>query len=235
MESGTATLPSACCPFSSTAMRVRGSPSPEPFSVCANSGFAPAAGRNRILGAPRLVVVVQGAARHLEPAADARRPYLEVVRLRIGEAEVAAGQQQHAVAQAEPLQHGLRVRRQLVERRAARVRPLEPHQLDLVELVHAQDAARVLAVRAGLAPEARRVRHVALRQRVLGPEQLAGVHVRDRHLRRRDQVEPVLANVVHLVGILRQVARAEAAASLTRTAARPRCSRARARACRASG
>ena len=51
---------------------------------------------------------------------------------------------------------------ELVVRRVGRA---EHHQLDLVELVLADQAAHVRAVRAGLAAETRRVRGVADRQR----------------------------------------------------------------------
>ncbi len=43
--SGTRTVPSACWKFSRMAATVRPTARPDPFSVCANSGLAPAAGR----------------------------------------------------------------------------------------------------------------------------------------------------------------------------------------------
>ena len=49
----------------------------------------------------------------------------------------------------------------------ARARMAEGEHLDLVELVHAEHAAHVLAVGARLAPEARRVARVPERQRAL--------------------------------------------------------------------
>ena len=63
----------------------------------------------------------------------------------------------------------------------------ERHQLDLVELVLADQAAHVGAVRSRLAAEARRVRGVADRQ-LAAVEDLAAVHVRQRHFRGRHQV-----------------------------------------------
>ncbi len=44
---GSVTEPSACCPFSSTAIRQRPTASPDPFSVARNSGLPPPSGRNR--------------------------------------------------------------------------------------------------------------------------------------------------------------------------------------------
>ena len=64
------------------------------------------------------------------------------------------------------------------------------HHLDLVELVLADHAARVLAVAARFRAEARRVRGQLDRQRV-GGEDLVAHGVGERDLRRRDQVEPL--------------------------------------------
>ena len=78
--------------------------------------------------------------------------------------------------------------------------------LDLVELVHAEDAARVLAVRAGLAPEARRVAGVAGRQ-LVGREHLAAVQRRERDLARADEEQLAVVDVVHLRAVGREEAR----------------------------
>ena len=64
------------------------------------------------------------------------------------------------------------------------------HHLDLVELVLADHAARVLAVASGLGAEARRMRGEPDRQR-LGRQDLAAHGVRQRDLGRRDEVEPL--------------------------------------------
>ena len=63
----------------------------------------------------------------------------------------------------------------------------EHDDLDLVELVLADHAARVASGRAGLGAEAGRVRGVEERERIRG-EHLVAVQVRDRHLGGRDQV-----------------------------------------------
>ena len=74
----------------------------------------------------------------------------------------------------------------------------EHEHLDLVELVHAEDPARVLARGASLAAEARREAGVAQRQ-VGGLEDLAGVHRRERDLARPDEVQVVVGQAVDLL------------------------------------
>ena len=73
--------------------------------------------------------------------------------------------------------------------------------LDLVELVHPQDAAGVLAVGAGLLAEAGRPPGVPQRQAV-GVEHLVHVERRERHLRGAHEVEVLLGQVVDVLGRL---------------------------------
>ena len=82
----------------------------------------------------------------------------------------------------------------------------EREHLDLVELVHAEDAARVLAVRAGFAPEAGGVPAVARRQ-LLGRERLAAMQRRQRDLARAEQEQLAVVDVVHLGAVGREEAR----------------------------
>src|SRR5438445_467947 len=63
----------------------------------------------------------------------------------------------------------------------------EHHHLDLVELVHPDHPARLPARRACLSPEGRAERRVQDGQPVR-LDDLAGLHVDQRHLRRRDQI-----------------------------------------------
>ncbi len=77
--------------------------------------------------------------------------------------------------------------------------------LDLVELVHAEDAPGVLAVRARLAAEAGREARVAQRQ-ALGVQDLVHVVGGERHLGRADQVQVVLVEVVDVLGGLAEEA-----------------------------
>jgi hypothetical protein len=76
------------------------------------------------------------------------------------------------------------------------VRRDEREHLDLVELVHAEDAARVLAGRTRLAAKARREARVAARQLL---EDLARVQRRERDLGRPHQIEVVVGQVVDLL------------------------------------
>src|SRR5690606_4894532 len=103
-------------------------------------------------------------ARDLEPAALARAPDLQVVLLRLREAQVAGAHEQLAVRQAQGLEQRLRDRDHLLERLVAPLGRGELHHLDLVELVYPVEAAHVLAVAARLAAEAGRVGAVAQRQ-----------------------------------------------------------------------
>ena len=80
----------------------------------------------------------------------------------------------------------------------------EAHQLHLVELVHADQPARVLARRTRLAAEAGRAGATATGS-AAAVEDLVAVDVGDRHLGRRDEVEVVRADVVQLVGELGQL------------------------------
>ena len=72
-----------------------------------------------------------------------------------------------------------------------------PHQLHLVELVDANDSARVLAVGPGLSAKTGRVRCVAQGQ-LIARENLVAVEVGNRYLRRRCQIEAVLGHI-HVV------------------------------------
>src|SRR6185436_6218646 len=115
----------------------------------------------------RGVVGVVRARRELAVPAFRRQPRLDVELLRGGRAEVARGDVDDAVRQAETTDDLLFYRENalvLVERRLGLD---EREHLDLVELVDAEDAARVLPVRSRLAPEARRIARVA-RGQVVG-------------------------------------------------------------------
>jgi hypothetical protein len=83
----------------------------------------------------------------------------------------------------------------------------EAEHLDLVELVHPEDPARVAARGARLAAEAGREAGVAARER-LRVEDLRGVQRRERHLARAHEVEVVLRQPVDLLLGVGQEARA---------------------------
>src|SRR5215213_8577982 len=145
-----------------------------------------------------LVVAEVRARAHLEPALDAGRPHLEVVLLRLDEAHLAGAHQDDAISQTEALEEELGPFRQPLECGRRLVGLLEEHHLDLVELMHAEDAAGVLAGSPGLAPEAWGVGGVADRK-LVGVEDLVAVQVRDRHFGSRDEVQIVARHDVHLV------------------------------------
>src|SRR5207302_5887624 len=74
----------------------------------------------------------------------------------------------------------------------------ESHQLHLVELMHAQQATRILAGGARFAPEARRVGGVAERQ-LGGVEDLVAMQVGERDFGRGDEKQIVGRRLVHVV------------------------------------
>ena len=118
-----------------------------------------------------------------------REPRLEVVLHRRRVVQCARDDRNDAVPEAERLVELLRVHEHFLEHRPAARRVGDAELLDLFKLVHAENAPRVLAVRARLLAEARRVARVPDREllaRLFEP--LARVHRRDRLLRRRDQV-----------------------------------------------
>ena len=161
---------------------VRGKATPDAFSVCTNSGLAPGAGRKRMLARRAWkssnVDALEASSQLPTPGAQTSRSKVHARR----EAGVARRERQHAVGNLEPLQHRLGVRGEQRVFARTLLGSHQPDQLDLVELVHADQAARVLAVRARLAAEARRVgRH---RDRQIGRvEDLVAVDVGDRHFR----------------------------------------------------
>src|SRR5690606_33335682 len=106
--------------------------------------------------APRLVVGAVAGARHLAVLAAAGHPGLDVVLAIRRSPEIARGDIEHAIGEPEPLKdllldgeeprmHGL-ADLEVAER--------EREQLDLRELVHAVEATRLLAGRAGLGTKA---------------------------------------------------------------------------------
>jgi hypothetical protein len=144
-----------------------------------------------------------------KPRAHPRGPHLEIKGLGRRETQIARGERHHPVRQAEALEHGRRVPQDRLQFRRRVGGAAEPHQLDLVELVHALDSAGVLSVRPCFSPKTRRVRHVPNRQIRLG-QNLVAVKVGDRDLCRGNQIEIVLY-AVHLALLVGQLARAQAA------------------------
>jgi hypothetical protein len=148
-------------------------------------------------------LVGRAVARRGELAVRALRghPGLDVVLAGGAGSEVSRRDVDDAVAEAEVLQHLLLQRDEAqVLRLGILGRRVDEH-LELVELVHPDDAAGVLAVRAGLAAVAGRPAGVALRARGQ-VEDLAHVVAGERHLARADEVQVVGLELVDLVGVL---------------------------------
>ena len=187
------------------AATVRGNPSPDPFSVWTWRGFSPGAGRKRMFArrawnSPKFEH--DDTSSHCPtPGANASRSYV----FALAESGVARGEQQSPVRQAETLQHLLGVRREQLVLRGRILGRREAHELDLVELVHAEQAARVLARRARLAAEAGAERRKG-EGKSRAVEDLVAEQVRDRHLGGRNREERVVAQRVHVLLELRQLA-----------------------------
>jgi hypothetical protein len=109
------------------------------------------------VGAARLKGVEVGAGRNFAIKILAGQPDLEIVGLCRGEAGVAGAKKDAAIRQAERLENLFGIAREALVLGVGFLGARELDQLDLLELVLADDAARVFAGRAGLGAEARRV------------------------------------------------------------------------------
>src|SRR5205823_2446493 len=87
------------------------------------------------------------------------------------------------------------------------LRQRELHELHLLELMLADQAARILPRRAGLAAEARRVRTEPARERGR-VEDLVAIEIRDRHLGGRDEVVVAVGELEEVLLEFREVSRA---------------------------
>src|SRR5699024_8650205 len=135
-----------------------------------------------------------GGRRELAVGALGGDPRLAVVLAGRRGTEVAAGDVDHAERQPHGLQHLLLEAQQTLVLRGRLLRRAPGEHLDLVELVHADDAAGVLTVRARLAAEAggpAAVTFGPLRQ----VQDLALVIAGERDLRRAHEVEVVVRQV----------------------------------------
>src|SRR6185503_5770878 len=83
----------------------------------------------------------------------ARQPDLDVIGLCRGKPHVSRAQQHRAKGQLQLLQHLLSVCREGLQLRVRGVRSGQFHELDLVELMLANEAAYVLSVRPGFTSE----------------------------------------------------------------------------------
>ena len=152
----------------------------------------------------RLVVRAVRARHQLAVRAVPGEPALQVVLLRRRVVQRARHDVHHAVRQVQRLVELATVLDHVLVHVPALLRLADHELLHLVELVHAEDAPRVLPVRARLLPEVRREARVLQRQ-VLLVQPLAHVVPADRLLRRRDQVLLVALLARHVVQLLVEV------------------------------
>ena len=192
---GTYTLPSGCWWWSSRQAIVRATAQSVPFRVA--TGTVPRSVRVRMLSRRAWYVVqfdVDVSSRYAPW--DGNQASMSNFARRAG-AEVARGHVDHPVAQFERV-HELAFPGQQPPVLVARVVDVDVGEhLDLVEPVDPDDAAGVLAVGAGLAPEAGREPGVTTGQR-RGIQDLVRVEAGQRDLARADQVEVVVGQLVDL-------------------------------------
>ena len=119
-------------------------------------------------------------------------------------AEVAGADLDRPPRQPEGVDRRLGAPDHLLEQRRRLLGGGDGEDLDLVELVRAQQSARVATRRAGLSPVARRGRHHPHRQVGFG-EDLVAVERRQRHLGGRDAPQVVALDGEGVVGELRQL------------------------------
>lgn len=157
-----------------------------------------------------LVVAKAGAARYFEVTALSGGPDLDVVGFGGAEADVAGAEFDDAVVQAEELEHFFRVAGQRLQFGHAGLWRGDFHELDLVELMHANEAARAEACAAGFTTEAGCVSGVIDRQLLVRHDFFA-MQIRHGHLGGRDEVKIVLGAVIHLIAEFRKLAGADEA------------------------
>ncbi len=176
-----------------------------PLSVWRTSGAESADGAVPRAEAPRLVVGRVRARGELAVALLAGDPCLAVELARGRGAQVADRDVDDPVRDLERLEDPLLDREDALVL-GVRLGGLDEREhLDLVELVDAEDAARVLAGGAGLAAKAGRDARVADGQ-LRGVEDVAGVERRERDLRGADQEELVALDLVDHLALAREVA-----------------------------
>src|SRR4051794_3233260 len=105
----------------------------------------------------RLEVFEIRAARDFEISILSGRPHFQVVSLSRTKPEISRAKLNHAVVQAQRLQDPLGVRRQRLMLVIGSLRRGDLHHLNFVELMNANDPARLASCRSSFTPETRRV------------------------------------------------------------------------------
>src|SRR6185503_15042282 len=172
------------------------------------------------LHAARLERFEVGARRNLAVRVLRRQPDFEVVGLGRGEADVAGAKRDHAIGKLEALEDRLGVPGELLQALVGALGGNDLHQLHLVELVVADHAASVLARRARLGAEARRMAGELERQ-LLGRQDLLAREIRDRVLGGRQQVEVAPLDLEQILLELREARDAVCASARCRRATSP--------------
>ncbi len=139
--------------------------------------------------APRLELAAERAGRDLAVHVLSGQPHLDVVGLLRGKAHVAGAERDQAVVQIEPAQDFLGAGEHALVLVPALLGRGDGDELDLVELVLADHAARILARGARLGAKTRSAGREAQRQRGLIHDGFAH-EIRQRHFGGGDQPKP---------------------------------------------
>src|SRR6185436_17491863 len=165
------------------------------------------------VGASSLKVSEVAARRHLEPLADARRKGFQVVSMRAREPGVAGGQSNNPIWQLQQLKNLFGVRSEELELVTGSFRRDEPHQLDLVEFVDAQQTSGVFAGGAGFASEARRICGNRFGQ-IRGGQNLVAEEIGQRDFSGGNEEGVLVLQRVHVLLELRQLRRSRHAGAI---------------------
>ncbi|GBD19306.1 hypothetical protein HRbin27_01812 [bacterium HR27] len=150
------------------------------------------------VGPPCLEVAEVRAGGDLEPFLGAGCPHFEVELLRGGEGKITSTHLDDPVGEVEPAQYVLGVGDQALEFLVGAVRLDELHHLDLLELVHALDAAHIAASGDFFFPETG-CRCDQIDRQGSGRKDLIAEQIGHRHLGGRDQPEVGFLVVIEVV------------------------------------
>ena len=179
---------------------------------CVNDlGFSPDAGETGCSsGVPETLEVADGG--DLKPLPLTRGPDLEVVLLRLREAEIPAAHEQHTIGRPSFCSSPSATNANLPVHRTN-----DPddklHQLHLVELVNPIQSPHVLTVRTRLAAKTGRI-GAELQGKLIFPEYLIPVEIRHRNFGRWHQIEVIDRHDIHLIFFVRQLSGAGCAGGI---------------------
>ena len=142
--------------------------------------------------------------RSLQPLFIGGGPGFDIITFGGGKAQVAAGQQQHAIGQLQGVQNLRGLAQHRFMRLIGTLRMNKVHHFHLVKLVYTLKTARILAVGTGLAPETGGKSHIFYRKQRL-VQYLIAVQIGYRNLGRGNQIKIILFHMVHIIGHFRQL------------------------------